>query len=996
MNQKHFAVSRLASQITLLLAASVSWSAIAQTAPAAASTAKPQADIEVMSVRGLRASQAKNLNNKRLAEGTIDSITAEDIGKLPDITIADSLQRVPGIQIRRSAGEGSTVNVRGMPQVTTLLNGEQFLSAGSISDVQPDFTDIPSALMAGMDVLKSPVATTLAGGISGTIDLKTARPFALEQGWTLAGSAEASTGSYSKENDGKYSAFVGYNDEKIAGIFTASYDKSNLANYRFGAPHEGWASAFGEGGGANCTFPCAGGPGRDLNKDGDTNDRYFGFIDYGNMNRFNERDRTGLSASLQADLGQGFELSGDAFYTKMEDAERSQGLVADNAWSDYAWIRPTDLIDRGPSPEGGRLYTSNQVTLDAPRVNAYSESQTNDRDSLNLNLQLAYNNGDAFSGSFRLLHGTAERAHTENVAQGYLTSGAQHSLRRRDANGMEPVNPRGYGPERPQITFDTKGDHPQLTFPKVNGEVFGADINRYNIVSTYSENNFDEEGTLNVARADGNYKFDSEHLQSVDFGVRHGSRDVERNTWIMVAPFTTAGVTKDVMWKDSGQAIADSNGDGDINIATGDLSLGRPWYYTDLPAGWVSQVNNFGPVSGNSIYFVNPKVMDDPFAFQNALYPNNKKLANPNDSYKVDERTQSAYFKANFSSSAGAMSYNANIGVQYIKTELDILQNELGESNCMHCTAPSDAGDITTKRTFNDLLPSANLAVNLTENLIFRSAYGKTMTRLDLGRLGRGLSVGRTRAADRAADLGVSPDTMVAVTATQNGNPQLNPWYSDNIDLGVEYYFGSAGMVSLSVFNLNIDSFIETGSSTIRVKDGDGVERRAVPVTGEVNGKGGTIKGVEFAYQQSFDFLPDFWSGLGAGLNLTYAPSESGAVDFYKATLPIIDNSERSGNAVLWYERSGIQLRIAANYRSERLASNGTVFGLVGKLPIWTEPTTYIDVSGSYDFTDYLTGYASVSNLTEEYENNYLQWEGNVISQNIYERRMTVGIRARF
>lgn len=993
MNQKHFAVSRLASQITLLLAASVSWSAVAQTAPAAASTAKPQADIEVMSVRGLRASQAKNLNNKRLAEGTIDSITAEDIGKLPDITIADSLQRVPGIQIRRSAGEGSTVNVRGMPQVTTLLNGEQFLSAGSISDVQPDFTDIPSALMAGMDVLKSPVATTLAGGISGTIDLKTARPFALEQGWTLAGSAEASTGSYSKENDGKYSAFVGYNDEKIAGIFTASYDKSNLANYRFGAPHEGWASAFGEG--KDC-FPCAGGAGRDLNGDGDLNDSYFGFIDYGNMNRFNERDRTGLSASLQADLGQGFELSGDAFYTQMEDAERSQGLVADNAWSDYGWVRPGELEDRGKNEAGGTFYTSKRVTLNAPRVNAYSESQTNDRDSLNLNLKLSYNNGDAFSGSFRVLHGQADRAHTENVAQGYLTSGAQHGLMRRDANGMEPANPRGYGPARPQVVFDTTGKHPQLTFPKVGSEEFGSDIKRYNIVSTYSENNFDEEGTLDVVRADGNYKFDTEHLQSVDFGLRHGTRDVKRETWIMAAPFTLGGVTKDVMWKDSGASFGDSNGDGVLDVSKGDLTLGKPHFFTDLPAGWVSQVTDFGPVSGTPIYFVNPKVMDDPWAFQNALYPNNKKIANPNDSYKVDESSQSAYFKANFSSSAGAMSYNANIGVQYVRTELDIYQNELGDDACALCTARVDSGDIYTKRTFNDLLPSANLAVNLTENLIFRSGYGKTMTRLDLGRLGRGLSVGRTRAGERAADLGVSPDTMVAVDATQNGNPQLNPWYSDNIDLGVEYYFGSAGMVSLSVFNLNIDSFIETGSSTIRVKDGDGVERRAVPVTGEVNGKGGTIKGVEFAYQQSFDFLPDFWSGLGAGLNLTYAPSESGAVDFYKATLPIIDNSERSGNAVLWYERSGIQLRIAANYRSERLASNGTVFGLVGKLPIWTEPTTYIDVSGSYDFTDYLTGYASVSNLTEEYENNYLQWEGNVISQNIYERRMTVGIRARF
>jgi iron complex outermembrane receptor protein len=98
-------------------------------------------DIETIEVRGIAASNKQDINNKRFSTGVMDSITAEDIGKLPDVTIADTLQRIPGIQIRRSAGEGSTINVRGMPQVTTLLNGEQFLSAGSITTLQPDFTD---------------------------------------------------------------------------------------------------------------------------------------------------------------------------------------------------------------------------------------------------------------------------------------------------------------------------------------------------------------------------------------------------------------------------------------------------------------------------------------------------------------------------------------------------------------------------------------------------------------------------------------------------------------------------------------------------------------------------------------------------------------------------------------------------------------------------------------------------------------------------------------
>lgn len=110
------------------------------------STIAQEENYEEVIVTGIRGALTRAIDVKRDAGSVVDAISAEDIGKLPDATIADSLQRVTGIQIRRSAGEGSTVNVRGMPQVNTLLNGEQFLSAGSITTLQPNFTDIPAEL----------------------------------------------------------------------------------------------------------------------------------------------------------------------------------------------------------------------------------------------------------------------------------------------------------------------------------------------------------------------------------------------------------------------------------------------------------------------------------------------------------------------------------------------------------------------------------------------------------------------------------------------------------------------------------------------------------------------------------------------------------------------------------------------------------------------------------------------------------------------------------
>lgn len=111
-------------------------------------------ELDKVMVKGVRGAQAEAIENKRSAAQIIDSISAEDIGKLPDVTITDSLQRVPGVQIRRSAGEGSQLNIRGMPQVQTTMNGELYLSAGggdqygqpNIGRAQPDFVDIPPTL----------------------------------------------------------------------------------------------------------------------------------------------------------------------------------------------------------------------------------------------------------------------------------------------------------------------------------------------------------------------------------------------------------------------------------------------------------------------------------------------------------------------------------------------------------------------------------------------------------------------------------------------------------------------------------------------------------------------------------------------------------------------------------------------------------------------------------------------------------------------------------
>ncbi|MEC7624047.1 MAG: TonB-dependent receptor plug domain-containing protein, partial [Pseudomonadota bacterium] len=159
-------------------------------------------DDNVIVVTGFRASLEDALNAKRESNLIIESVTAEDIGKFPDQNVAESLQRLPGIQIDRENGQGSKVRIRGLDQNVTLLNGELFVTGLEVYKVgegnynrNDSLEGVPSELIGGIEVFKSPNASLLEGGLGGIVNLKTRNPLDLDEGLTLAGNAKMSKGS---------------------------------------------------------------------------------------------------------------------------------------------------------------------------------------------------------------------------------------------------------------------------------------------------------------------------------------------------------------------------------------------------------------------------------------------------------------------------------------------------------------------------------------------------------------------------------------------------------------------------------------------------------------------------------------------------------------------------------------------------------------------------------------------------------------------------------
>ena len=177
--------SASASEQTSVLAENAEADPAQQGAPATP-RAKEAEELQEVIVTGVRASQIRAIEIKRLAPSIQDSISAESIGQLPDVTITDALQRITGVQINRDAGVGTSVDVRGLPQVGTMMNGEVFISPDQIDSQQPDFGTLPASLFNQVDVIKSSTASQTETGISGAINLHTYRPWDLPHGFTYS------------------------------------------------------------------------------------------------------------------------------------------------------------------------------------------------------------------------------------------------------------------------------------------------------------------------------------------------------------------------------------------------------------------------------------------------------------------------------------------------------------------------------------------------------------------------------------------------------------------------------------------------------------------------------------------------------------------------------------------------------------------------------------------------------------------------------------------
>ncbi len=1014
--------------------------------------------LEEVIVKGVRASQAQAIDIKRDSDRIVDSIVAEDIGRLPDTTITDSLQRVTGVQITREANEGTSLNIRGMPQVLTTLNGEQFLSPKSITGVQPDYSDIPAGLMSGVDVFKSQSASMLSGGVSGVVDLKTFQPLALDEGWTGRARLEGSQGQRSKNEmkadgtegtrdpDHSASLMVGYNhDSRFAIYANVNHSISNAANYSIWNGHRlGFLESQG-----GAPMPVGSDPSEntpDFAGSGSPTDWYIVPDRYSANSQFMERERTGGTVSAEWEINDNFTLKGDVFYTRMDSYDRgvsagfngastpqSFEVNGENATFDenvYNVLQDNDrtqvefgatipVADGAGNTINRDLYYVTVADIWAADFQTHSTNDIEKTASINTNLELNYTNHDNLTASLRYVHGEAESQTREATFQ----QGTPAWLWVDDdgEDGKDPVD--GY-----RVTVDYRPDYPVFNY---RGDSL-ADPEILDQYQGFAEGG-NLEAELDVVRADVNLRLDWGVVESIDFGLRHGVREAQSNSFDYV---TATGRYTD--WEDP-RVPADLR----YKLLPGNLVWQRfpDWRKFNYSESNINLIEvggledngfsgedtvvftDFGPIGGfdEGVAALNPDAWDSPYEFMTRLYGDVRTVEDPGYTYDVEEASTSAHLQVNFAEfdqGIFGIPYSGNVGLKVVQTDRTVIRNEVPEVLDMFNSIGYDDwqklafvyGTQTDEVEFTDVLPSANLNLFPTEDITLRFGVAETMTRNDLDNVGASLNLWYQRCAKTDENgepvmvIGpsgaVQDDVGCVGGGDDQGSPDIEPWRALVYNAAAEWYFAENSILGAGLFLIDVETAVEPGQEQRSFRDLDGIDRgRRANIWTTRNTGASDLYGLEVGYKQPFTFLPgEFLSATGIEANYTYSQSESQYSDLQGEKFPLPSNSEHQGNLILWYDKGGLNVRAAYNWRSEEYMERFEVNTNTAVLDMgqWLEPTGYLDLSVNYWVNDNLSFYVNGTNLTSESRRSYAQWESHFRSLWVQERRYSAGVSLSF
>ena len=952
--------------------------------------------VEEVIVTGIRGSLTSSMELKRDAQGVMDGIIAEDIGKFPDTNLAESMQRVSGVSIDRSLGEGSRVTVRGVgPDFNlVLLNGRQ-MPASAVADTNAantrafDFANLASESISAIEVYKTSRAATPTGGIGATINIKTARPLdnpGMHSSFGAKGVIDTSVDNLpgslqgdtiTPEVSGIFSNTFG--GDRFGVALSASYQERDFG-YNQAAVGNGWRSFAGDENNWG-TIPQPGTPGSEniVNRP-DPTDTYSVPQNLGYSVNGVERKRTNGQLTLQYAPTDTITTTLDYTYSENKIATQRNEL---SVWFNFG---PSSSVWTDGPVASPLIYseTISPATSDLSMGGAKFATR-NENNSVGFNVEWAAT--DHFGLAFDFHDSSAE-------------SGADSPYGSNAVLGVA-------GFFRGTTTADFSRDFPVMSVDLPPGQT-GIDASQMLVTGSSFRNSY-MKSEIQQAQLNGHLDFFED--SRLDFGVawtdannRSAYSNVQADTW---GGATSAADYPDSVWR------ADTV---------------RQYFDNISGSGNPALFNSFFTFDFETVRALAAQALDN-----EALY-----RASPvfTTDRRAREESQSAFVQYSQEWEWGLPMQGA-VGLRYEKTDVTsralvptpgrilwVAENEFSLLSDGTSTFEQLEGD------YDYVLPSVDFAVDLTPDVIARASYGQ--------------SIGRPLWDDIQG--GRTVDQLVRVSGGNGiqGNPGLKPLESENFDFSVEWYYGDSSYASVGYFRKNIDNYIGevvevqapydvntpvngayyneavdsgcttntcirqfifnnhagdpgvtitgTDSSgnltgTIAGLPGDPIANFTISVPR--NSRSASLDGWEFNIQHLFGA-----SGFGVSANYTLVDSGLTYDNYSRGDQFALVGLSDAANLVAFSENDKFQVRAAYNWRDEFLAATVDGSGLPN--PVYTEAYGQFDLTASYNWNDNLTLAAEVINLTDEIYRQHGRTDQQLITVQQTGPRYMIGARYKF
>lgn len=665
---------------TILLASAALPVWLAGSAAAWAQEAQQPSEDEEIVVTGIRESLATSIEQKRRADQIVDTITAEDIGKLPDQNIAESIQRITGVQITRSGGEGLGVNIRGLTALTT-INGRVGLGPAGrnfyLSARHYDYRNLAAEFFQTIEVFKSPLASQPEGALGGTVNLITRKPLDFDSPVISIG-VEGQYSDYVEQADPRGSLFIAASNDRVGASLSATYGKRSVRGDYFQALGGWQRSTLG--------VPT----GFDFNpNDAAVNQDVIRPIDLRYRTQDADRTRYGLEGTLQFRPTDSLELRFDGTFSRFENVFR-------NSWFRTFFNNPTSFvpgslqIDEDGSLVGGRFVNQ------AVQVDGRYEPEIVDSYVLGGNVKWEKDRLSVIVDA--------------NISQTDYTLISQF-LRYQGA-APATVDFAFRGPETPPTIALTNaaGAPYDLTDPAL----YLPNLSQDRVIAAT--------GKERVVRGDLKYDVEAGPLAALSAGVRATWRD---STFRVLTSANQVGNTRNPAFFDPVTGRRLTAADQPLSTFNGPFPWREgifPGVDGAIPREWLNGVYQAVGASGSPQYLDLLNIRD----FGGLLN------SNPEQS-DIAEDTIAGYVMADFGGDIAGLEFKANAGVRYIRNDT--------RSEGVFVNAAGVLTPIVVENSDDNWLPAANVTLNLTENLLLRLAGARVLQRPDLDQLATGYNL---------------------------------------------------------------------------------------------------------------------------------------------------------------------------------------------------------------------------------------------------------------